>query len=101
MCQQCAEKYLKALLEELTLTIPYTHILKDLLMLLLPHHPSLASHRRGLTFLTRFAVDTRYPGENASKRQATASLRWAARVRDMCRSLLGMRPWRSRRKKTP
>src|SRR5437667_11709636 len=40
-CQQSAEKYLKALLEELGVTIPRTHILKDLLALLAPHHPSL------------------------------------------------------------
>src|SRR5262245_44275016 len=83
-CQQCAEKYLKALLEELGLTIPYTHVLKNLLALLRPHHPSLGPLRRGLTFLTRFAVGTCYPGENASKRQAEAALRWAERVRDAC-----------------
>src|SRR5262249_17079689 len=74
--QQCAEKYLKALLEELGLTIPYTHVLKDLLTLLRAHHPSLGSLYRGLTFLTRFAVGTRYPGQNASKRQAKAALCW-------------------------
>jgi HEPN domain-containing protein len=33
LCQQSAEKYLKALMEELVLTIPRTHILKDLLTL--------------------------------------------------------------------
>lgn len=100
-CQQCAEKYLKALLEELGITIPYTHILKDLLDLLRPSYPVLGPFRRGLTFLTRFAVGTRYPGENASKRQSAASLRWAERVRDLCRSLLGIRPRHSRRKKPP
>jgi HEPN domain-containing protein len=100
LCQQSAEKYLKALLEELGLTIPYTHVLKDLLTLLQPHHSSLVSLRRGLTFLTRFAVGTRYPGMNASKRQAAAAQRWVGRVRDACRSLLGLRPRRSRRKKS-
>ncbi len=29
LCQQCAEKYLKALLEELGLTVPRTHVLGD------------------------------------------------------------------------
>lgn len=100
-CQQVAEKYLKALMEEQGLTIPRTHNLVALLPLLTPHHGSLRSLRRGLDFLTRFAVDTRYPGETASKRQATASLRWTGRVRDACRSLLGIRPRRSRRKKSP
>jgi HEPN domain-containing protein len=76
-CQQCAEKYLKALLEQLGLTIPRTHNLDDLLNLLSPHHSTLRGIRRGLIFLTDFAVGTRYPGRNASKRQAVAALRWS------------------------
>jgi HEPN domain-containing protein len=100
LCQQAAEKFLKALLEELGLTIPRTHILRDLLALLLPHHGSLRSFQRGFKFLTRFAVDTRYPGDRASKRQAQAALRWATRVRIACRGLLGIRP-RPRHKKSP
>jgi HEPN domain-containing protein len=98
-CQQCAEKYLKGLMEEHGLTVPRTHILKDLLALLRPYHPQLSLLRRGLTFLTRYAVDTRYPGESASKRQAAAALRWEERVRTEVRALLGIRP--PRRKKRP
>ena len=89
-CQQSAEKYLKALLEELGLTIPRTHNLEDLLSLLLTHHPGLRSLHRGLIFLTDFAVETRYPGENANKRQAEAAMRWATKVRITARSLLGL-----------
>jgi HEPN domain-containing protein len=96
-CQQSAEKYLKALLEELGLTIPYTHVLRDLLILLLPHHASLRPLRRGLVFLTRFAVGTRYPGDNASKREARAAFRWAGKVRDAVRPLLGIRPPRKKK----
>jgi HEPN domain-containing protein len=90
-CQQSAEKYLKALLEELGLRVPRTHTLKDVLALLAPHHPSLRGFRRGLTFLTRFAVQIRYPGDSASRRQAASALRWAGRVRAECRLLLGLR----------
>jgi HEPN domain-containing protein len=97
-CQQAAEKYLKALLEEHGLTIPRTHNLVALLPLLTPHHSSLQSLRRALDFLTRFAVDTRYPGDSAKKRQAVSALRAAERVRAACRGLLGIRPRRSRRK---
>jgi HEPN domain-containing protein len=79
--QQCAEKYLKALLNELALAIPRTHNLDDLRNRLSQHHPGLRSLRRGLIFLTDFAVEYRYPGDNASKRQAQAALRWASRVR--------------------
>ena len=87
--QQSAEKYLKALQEELGLTITRTHVLKDLLAALVPHHPTLAALRRGMNFLTRFAVDTRYPGQKASKRQTTAARCWAGKVRHACRILLG------------
>ena len=61
----------------------------------------LRSLRRGLIFLTDFAVDPRYPGDNTSKRQAAAALRWAYRVRGVCRDLLGIRLRRRRRKKSP
>ena len=89
-CQQCAEKYLKGLMEDLGLPVPKTHYLDLLLTALVPHHPTLRSLRRGLLFLTVFAVDTRYPGSNASKRQAVAALRWADRVRKQARALLGI-----------
>lgn len=90
-CQQCAEKYLKAILEELGLSIPKTHDLDKVLDLLLSHHASLRTLRRGASFLTTFAVATRYPGEDANKRQATAALRWAARTRTAVRALFDIR----------
>ena len=93
-CQQCAEKYLKAMLEESGRHVPKTHDLDDLLSLVHPYHPALRSLRRGMQFLTQFAVETRYPGENATRRQAEAALRWAGRVRTMARALLGLRPRR-------
>jgi HEPN domain-containing protein len=99
-CQQCAEKYLKALMEEVGLTVLKTHDLGDLLSALRPHYPSLGSLSRGLDFLTNFAVAVRYPDENAGKRQAEAALRWEGRVRTEARSLLGVRPPRPRRKKS-
>ncbi len=86
---ECAEKYLKALLEELGLPVPKVHELDALLTMLLPHHSMLKSLRRGLLFLTDFAVDTRYPGNRATKRQAKAAVRWAEKVRNACRTLLG------------
>jgi HEPN domain-containing protein len=94
LCQQCAEKYLKALLEERELAIPRTHNLDDLLSLNLPHHATLRALKRGCIFLTDFAVDPRYPGENATRRQAAAALRWADRVRTAARTILGIRPRR-------
>jgi HEPN domain-containing protein len=91
-CQQCAEKYLKALLEELGLRVPKTHNLVAMLPLLQPHHAVLRSLRRGADFLTRFAVETRYPGDSATKRQAASALRRAGEVRAVCRTLLAIPP---------
>jgi HEPN domain-containing protein len=98
-CQQSAEKYLKGLVEELGLIVPKTHDLESLRGLLAAHDATLRPLKRGLAFLTRFAVETRYPGEDASKRQAEAALRWAERVRTAARALLGLRPRPRRRKK--
>ncbi len=96
-CQQCAEKYLKGLMEEIGLSIPKTHFLDSLLTALAPYHRTLKSFRRGLLFLSVFAVDTRYPGSSASKRQAFAALRWADRVRKAARELLDIRKRRRRK----
>src|SRR3954447_20055421 len=90
-CQQSAEKYLKALLEELALPVPKTHDLVRLGTLLRPHHPGLKSVYRGLPLLTRYAVTARYPGFTATKRQAVAAVRWADRVREAARRLLRIR----------
>jgi HEPN domain-containing protein len=98
-CQQCAEKYLKGLLEELQLTVPKTHELQDILTLLLPHYPKLRAIRSGLITLTRYAVDPRYPGRRTTKQQATAALRRMDIVRSTVRDLLGIPPDRKRRKK--
>jgi HEPN domain-containing protein len=88
LCQQSAEKYLKALLEELGISIQKTHELEKLIDKLIPVYPSLRPLRRGLKFLTNFSVDIRYPGDNATKRQATAALRWAGKVHKACRKLV-------------
>jgi HEPN domain-containing protein len=97
--QQCSEKYLKGLLEENGLTVPRTHVPIDLLTLLRPYHPSLGAFRRGLDFLTRFAVQVRYRGFNAKKQQAAAARRWADRVRTAARTILGLPLHPPRRKK--
>ncbi len=89
-CQQSAEKYLKAWLQELGHPVPRTHDLEDLLDLLLPHDATLAPLRRGLRSLTRYAVEFRYPGVRATTRRMQAALRHAERVRRELRTRLGL-----------
>ncbi len=91
-CQQSAEKYLKALLQEAGLAVPRTHELEDLLDLLLPHDATLARLRRSLRSLTPYAVNFRYPGARATTRRMQAALRHAERVRRELRVRLGLPP---------
>jgi HEPN domain-containing protein len=97
-CQQAAEKYFKALLQELGLAVPKFHDLDTLLALLLPHDATLSTLRRGLDRLTQYAVDYRYPGFRANARKARAALRLAERVRHELRQRLGLKVPRRRRK---
>jgi HEPN domain-containing protein len=87
-CQQAAEKYLKALLQESGLVVPKTHELADIIDLLQPGNATLTRLRRQADSLTQYAVDYRYPGEIASKRQMEAALRHADQIRLECRSKL-------------
>jgi HEPN domain-containing protein len=91
-CQQSVEKYIKALMVEANLAFPKTHDLDRLLSLAVATYPSLQSYRRAMLFLSTFAVETRYPGFDARRRQAVAALRWAEQIRQECRTLLGLKP---------
>lgn len=65
--QQCAEKYLKAFLQENQITFVKTHDLVYLLELILPLKPLWSVYRSSLEILSSYAVDVRYPGEEATK----------------------------------
>jgi len=60
--QQAAEKAIKALLIRHGVRFPYVHDLAVLLKLLEKARGDLPSHIRRAARLTRFAVQTRYPG---------------------------------------
>jgi len=90
LCQQSAEKYLKAILEEVALPIAHTHDLGRLVNQLALHHPTLKSIRRAMVSLALYAVAPRYPGFNCTKRQANACLRWALKARNASRAILGL-----------
>ncbi len=100
-CQQAAEKYLKACLQERAIDPPRTHNLLRLLDLLLPSDPALRALRRGMKSLSRYAVDFRYPGASATARQARSAVAWAERVRFEIRFRLGLSARQPRRRKSP
>ena len=88
--QQCAEKYLKARLEEAGLTIPKTHNLYALLTLVLPLEPSWNSLAADLNILNAFAVAYRYPGISATKADARDAIRRCRKVRRHIRQTFGL-----------
>ncbi|NOY79974.1 MAG: HEPN domain-containing protein [Kiritimatiellaeota bacterium] len=88
-CQQCAEKYLKALLVSRGVAFPRTH---DIVLLL-----NLAKRECGLVLavenvqpLNRYSVESRYPGdwELIDMQEAAEAVRMARNAREAVRALL-------------
>ena len=79
--QQCAEKYLKARLQEADIPFPKTHDLTQLLNLILPIEPLFENLRVLLVPLTSHAVNFRYPGEFSTKEIATTVVHDCTEVR--------------------
>jgi len=89
--QQCAEKYLKALLQETAIAFGKTHNLSLLLDLLHERYPRLELLRPTLAILTAYAVEYRYPGESADKEVARQAVRMAEEVKGAVMTELGAR----------
>ncbi len=84
-CQQCIEKYLKALLVKQKIIFPKTHDLLELLELALASDVCLEIYRNALRFLNPFSVQFRYPGENATVEEASQALKVTKELRDYFR----------------
>jgi len=88
--QQCAEKYMKGILQELDVRFGKTHNLRELLDLLIPYRPLWEAYREKLRILSTHAVDFRYPGMSADKATANAALDLCKIIRKAARAELGM-----------
>lgn len=95
--QQCAGKYLKALLQEVNVPFGKTHHLISLLELLVPLMPSWELLRPQLQNLNAYSVSIRYPGESADKTAAKEALSLSTTIRAEARKTLGLRPLTARR----
>jgi len=84
-CQQCAEKYLKAILQEKNIAFGMTHNLTTLLDLITPQEPSWELMRPNLERLNVFAVQVRYPGESSDKTIAREALNLCRAIRNRAR----------------
>lgn len=86
--QQCVEKLMKALLISLNITPPKTHQLLALHNLLKPVCAEWNPRIEDLRYLTRAAVDFRYPGESADFEEAEEAIAIASNLRDILVRLL-------------
>lgn len=88
--QQCAEKYLKALLQEYVIRFTKTHDLIELCELLSSREPDWLLMIPQFTFLNRGAVAIRYPGMVSTRGAAKDAMKIASTVRDRARTSLGL-----------
>ena len=89
--QQCAEKYLKALLVSKNADFPKTHDLLMLNDLCSSAGVFLEIDVRLLNSLTDYAVRTRYPGDSPSAADAKEALEIANTIRKFARIVLGVK----------
>ena len=80
--QQCAEKYLKAILIKHGIEPPWIHTLETLLDLIIPEVPELEKYREMLAQLTPYATEYRYPGKIANKNDAKTCVDIISKFRD-------------------
>jgi HEPN domain-containing protein len=88
--QQCAEKYLKARLNEASIQFFKTHDLEQLLNQVLPIEPLWAAFRPALKRLTEAAVLPRYPGNFFTKAEAQRAFKTCKAFRKEARLSFGL-----------
>lgn len=87
--QQCAEKYIKAILVLNSTDFPKTHDLTELFKLL-PEGYKMDLNPSELSFLNSYSVSVRYPGfeEPFTRKDARLALAMAEKIRRNCRKVL-------------
>lgn len=86
--QQCAEKYLKAIMVEAGMRVPRIHDLEALVNLLSGEYIGLERILRFARILSAMAVEVRYPGMTADEDDAAESLKAATLIREAVREIL-------------
>jgi HEPN domain-containing protein len=88
--QQCAEKYLKAILQLQNIRFDKVHDLLALLNLCQPYLPELELYKELFSFLNPFSVAFRYPGESATPDQARTAVQAIKKIRIVLRKILNL-----------
>ena len=88
--QQCAEKYLKAILVAQQYVVPKIHDLLTLQDLCKEASILVEMAPDRLSLLSSYAVKARYPGEDPMLEEAREAAQTARTVRNLARQLLGL-----------
>ena len=89
-CQQCAEKLIKARLQEADIRFIKTHDLSFLLDLVVSVEPTWETLRSELHPLTAYAVEYRYPGQSSDQSEARKALEACRKARSLIHVALGI-----------
>jgi HEPN domain-containing protein len=89
--QQCAEKYLKAVLQETNVLIPKIHFLLELLAMILKFDTSYEFLKADLEVLENYSVRYRYPGISSDLQEAKGAYTATKTVRMFIRQKLGLK----------
>jgi HEPN domain-containing protein len=89
--QQCIEKYIKARLQEAEIEFGKIHDLAKLLELVSTVESLWEPYRPTFRPISAYAVNFRYPGENASKEEAAEVLEICRNFRKVARASLGLK----------
>jgi HEPN domain-containing protein len=90
-CQQCAEKYLKAFLQEHMVRFERTHSLTLLLDLCKSQAQDFEKLRSELEQLENYSIAVRYPGVKISVELAEEAFELVTKVRQFVRTKLGLK----------
>ena len=90
-CQQCAEKYLKALLVRHRSDFPKTHDLVQLKNLAARVDADVQLISAHLALLNPYGVDVRYPGLEATANDARDAVKAMKEVRKFARAKMGLK----------
>lgn len=88
--QQCAEKYLKAYMQEKGIGFRKIHDLEILLNDILLVEPSWSTLRNSLIILTTYAVEYRYPGVITTEMEAEDAVKHCRLVREIVRQFFSL-----------
>ncbi len=90
-CQQCAEKYLKAILVQRNIYFPKVHDMDRLESLVAQVEPNIGRLHNELKLLDPYGVDVKYPGLPVSEEQAKEAIKAMRAIRRFARAKLGLK----------